>query len=140
MRSSISLHPWQEGAALPLLKTPLSTYSGQKIKEALKTTIAAVLHADSRLYVQLGQFAVLLVDISAWRMAAYMPLTRREEERHIPILWWKTPADTILVPVALFYFIFALILVSESPARRGRVTSALTNWLQKETKAHRTMK
>lgn len=137
MRSSISLHSWQEGVALPLLKTLLWTYWGEKIKEALKAAVAAVLYADSRLYMQLGQFAVLLVDICAWRMAAYMPLT---EGRQVPVLRWKTLADTIVVPIALFCFIFALILVSESPARRGRVTSALTSWLQKETKALRTMK
>lgn len=138
MKSSIySLHPWQEGVALPLLKTTTSsTYSDQKTKESLKATIAAVLHADSRLYMQLGQFA-LLVDICAWRMAAHMSLTGRKEGRQVPVLQWKTPADTILVPVA--HFVFALILVSESPAKRGRVTSALINWLQ-EMKAHRTMK
>lgn len=51
---------------LPLLKTtPLLTCSDQKIKEALKATAAEVLHADSRLYVQLGQFAALLVGICA---------------------------------------------------------------------------
>lgn len=140
-RSSIySLYPWQEGAVLPLLKTtPLLTCSGQKTKEALKANAAAVLHSGNRLYVQLGQFAALLLDICAWRMAEYMSLTGKNEGRQVPVLWWKT-ADTVLVPVAPFCFIFALILVSESPARRGRVTSALTNWLQEEMKAHRTMK
>lgn len=104
-----SLHPWQEGVALSLLKTvnttTLSTYSGQKTKESLKATIAAVLHADSRLYVQLGQFA-LLVDICAWRTAAHMSLTGRKPGRQVPALRWKTPADTILVPVAQFCFCF----------------------------------
>lgn len=105
----------KERAIVPLLKTtPLSICSGQKMKEALKATTAADIDADSRLYVQLGQFAALLVDICAWRMAEYMSLTGGKEGRQVPVLQWKTPADTILVPVASV----ALILVSESSVRR----------------------
>lgn len=52
--------------------------------------------------VQLGQFAALPVDICAWRMAVYMTLAGRKGVRQVPVPWWKTAADTILVPVALF--------------------------------------
>lgn len=71
----------------PLLKTtPLSTCSDRKIKEALQATTAAVLHSDSRLYVQLGEFAALLVNICAWRMAENMSLTGKKEGRQVPLL------------------------------------------------------
>lgn len=69
------------------------------------TFINLVLNVDSKLYLEVGQFTVPLLDICAWRMAVYASLRGRKEGGQLLVLWLKTAADNSYInSTGLCYF------------------------------------